>query len=50
MMGHFLNINCYDIIDMVLWGAVTFLLGVDFGHSLTHKNQKSNKRKGEKEK
>lgn len=49
-MGHFFSINYYDIIDMVLWGALTFLLGVDFGHTLTHKNQKPNKRKGEEEK
>ena len=48
-MEHFLFIECYDIIDLMLWGAMMFFLGI-YIVSPKHRNQKPNTKERKKEK
>ena len=45
-MEHFLFTKCYDIIDLLLWGAMTFAIGADVGAALSIiSNHKPNRKK-----
>lgn len=49
-MEQFLNIDCFDIIDMLLWGLMTSAIGIDIGVALNIRKHKPNKRKERKTK
>ena len=48
-MEQFLSTNCYDIIDMMLWGAIMFFVGIYIA-APKHRNQKPNKEERKKRK
>lgn len=39
---------CFSYIDLLIWGAVTFLLGIDFAWTLKIATKNQTKKKGSK--
>ena len=47
-MVQFLNTDCFDLIDMLLWGLMPFAIGIDIGVALNIRNHKPTKKKRSK--
>lgn len=43
-MGEIFTTTCYDLIDCLLWGGLTFLIGLELA-TCNNRNQKPNTKK-----